>query len=178
MRTTKKLILAAIAVSAGAASAFATPGVQAQTPSPSANKVLGTWRMVSAQIEQGGKTQPVYGDDPQGMLVFTPDMHFVEVLTDGAIPKFAANARGQGTDAENRAAMASSIGFFGTYSVDAQGEFSGNRVLGSTFPNWVDSVRTSKELSFVVNGDRMTENFQRPEGSRVHIEWERVRSPN
>lgn len=147
-------------------------GLPAQAAS--ANKVLGTWRMVSAEITQDGKTRPAYGAQPRGMLVFTPDMHFVEVLTDASVPRFASNARGQGTDAENRAAMAGSIGFFGTYSVDAQGEFSGNRVQGATFPNWVGSARTSKDLSLVVRGDRMIEHFQRPEGARVYIEWERV----
>ncbi|CAM4270476.1 lipocalin-like domain-containing protein [Bordetella muralis] len=158
-----------------AAAAITATSAQAQSSSP--NKVQGTWRVVSAQIEEDGKTRPVYGEQPQGMLVFTPDMHFVEVLTDGSTPRFASSARGQGTDAENRAAMASSIGFFGTYSVDEHGEFSGNRVLGSTFPNWVGSTRTSKELSLVVKGDRMSERFQRPEGSRVTIEFERVRNP-
>ena len=172
MTLSKKSFLPAFA-----AAMFAAGGAQAQPEAGSAppNKVQGTWRMVSAQIEQDGRMRPVYGEQPRGMLVFTPDMHFVEVLTDGAAPRFASDARGQGTDAENRAAMASSIGFFGTYTVDEHGEFTGNRVLGSTFPNWVGSTRTSQELSLVVEGDRMTENFQRPEGSRVHIEFERVR---
>ncbi|SAI71642.1 Uncharacterised protein [Bordetella ansorpii] len=139
------------------------------------NQVLGTWRMVSAQVEQEGGTRPAYGAQPNGMLVFTADMHFVEVLTDASLPRFASSARGQGTARENQAAMAGSIGFFGTYTVDENGEFSGNRVTGSTFPNWVGSTRTRKELRLVVEGDRMTEHFQRPEGSRVHIVWQRVR---
>ncbi len=155
-----------------AAALTAAAGAQATTQPP--NQVLGTWRMVTAEIEQDGQRRPAYGAQPQGMLVFTADMHFVEVLTDASIPKFAAAARGQGTDAENRAAMAGSIGFFGSYRVDAQGEFSGNRVLGSTFPNWVGSTRDRQTLRFVVDGDRMTERFTRPEGTPVHIEWERV----
>ena len=43
-------------------------------------------------------------------------------------PRFASNARGGGTDTENRDAMARNIGFFGTYTVDENGAFSGNRV--------------------------------------------------
>lgn len=155
---------------AAAASLVATLA-WAQAP----NKVLGTWRMVSAEVEQDGRTRPAYGAQPNGMLVFTSDMHFVEVLTDAAVPRFASDARGQGTDKENRAAMAGGIGFFGTYTVDADGQFSGNRVTGSTFPNWVGSVRTTQALRLVVDGDRMTEDFQRPEGSRVHIVWRRVK---
>ena len=102
-------------------------------------------------------------------------MHFIEVLTDTTVPKFASNTRGEGTDAENRAAMAGSIAFAGTYTVDEKGEFSGNKVELSTFPNWIGGVRTNKELTLVVDGDRMTENFQRPEGTRIRITFERVR---
>lgn len=139
------------------------------------NKVLGTWRMVSARIDPEGKNLPAYGARPNGLLTFTPDMHFIEVLTDADIPRFASNVRGEGTDAENRAAMAGSIGFFGTYTVDETGEFSGNKVEGCTFPNWVGSVRTRKELRLVVDGDVMTENFERPDGTRIAITWQRVR---
>lgn len=57
----------------------------------------------------------------------------VEVLTDADIPRFASDARGEGTDDENRMAMSRSTGFFGTYTVDENGEFSGNRVEGATF---------------------------------------------
>lgn len=139
------------------------------------NQVLGTWRMMSATIDPGGKNIPAYGQKPHGLLVFTPDMHFVEVLTDADIPRFASDARGEGTDEENRMAMSRSIGFFGTYTVDQNGEFSGNRVEGATFPNWVGNVRTRDDLRLVVAGDLMTEQFRRPEGTEIRIEWQRVK---
>ncbi|MBY3473674.1 lipocalin-like domain-containing protein [Rhizobium laguerreae] len=139
------------------------------------NQVAGTWRMISATIDPGGENIAAYGEKPNGLLVFTPDMHFVEVLTDAEIPPFASNTRGEGTDDENRTAMSRSIGFFGTYTVDENGEFSGNRVEGSTFPNWVGSVRTRANLTLIVDGDRMTEQFRRPEGTEIRIEWQRVK---
>lgn len=144
--------------------------VQAETK----NQLVGAWRMVSATIDPGGRKIPAYGETPHGLLVFTSDMHFVEVLTDGSAPRFASDARGEGTDEENRRAMSRSIGFFGTYTVDDEGAFSGNRVDGATFPNWVGSTRTREQLTLTVVGDRMTEHFQRPEGTRVQIEWRRV----
>ena len=139
------------------------------------NQVAGTWRMVSATIDPGGINIAAYGEKPNGLLVFTPDMHFIEVLTDADVPRFASSARGEGTDDENRTAMSRSIGFFGTYTVDEKGEFSGNRVEGATFPNWVGSVRTRNDLTLVVTGDRMTEKFRRPEGTEIWIEWQRVK---
>ena len=143
---------------------------QAEPP----NEIVGTWRMVQATLDSGGENILPYGTNPNSMLVFTPDMHFVEVLTNRDTPRFASDARGEGTDAENRMAMAQSIAFFGTYSVDEDGVFSGNRVEGATFPNWIGSTRTTEELTLTVEGDRMFEIFTRPEGTRIEIEWERV----
>jgi hypothetical protein len=151
-------------------------GASEPVPSPvEPNQVAGTWRMVAATLEIEGKTQRPYGENPQGLLVFTTDMHFVEVLTDGDTPRFASNARGGGTDDENRRAMASSIGFFGTYTVDEHGRFAGNRVEGATFPNWVGAVRTRRDLQLTVEGDRMYETFTRPDGGRVSAQFVRVR---
>ncbi|MGE8498926.1 MAG: lipocalin-like domain-containing protein [Pseudomonas sp.] len=148
-------------------------GTAAQTQTK--NQLIGTWSMVSATTERQGVSADAYGPEPHGWLVFTPELTFVEVLTDPRVAAFESNVRGEGTDAENRAAMAGSIGFFGRYTVDANGEFSGNRVEGSTFPNWVGSVRTRDDLTLEVEGDRMVEHFQRPDGTRVHIVWKRVR---
>lgn len=139
------------------------------------NQVVGTWRMVSAEIERDGKVVPAYGQRPSGMLIFAPDMHYVEVLTDGNVPHFASAVRGQGTDAENRIAMATSIGMFGSYTVDENGEFTGDRVEGSTFPNWVGSVRTQKDIRIVVNGNQMTNYFTRPDGTKINIIFERAK---
>jgi len=56
------------------------------------NKVLGTWRMISAQLDPTGKNLPAYGPAPSSLLVSTPDMHVIEVMTDSTVPKFANGA--------------------------------------------------------------------------------------
>jgi hypothetical protein len=60
--------------------------------------------------------------------------------------------------------MGGSIGFFGRYTVDEDEEFSGNRVEGSTFSNWIGSVWTRQELRLTVTGAQMVEDFRRPGG--------------
>ncbi|SDR05412.1 lipocalin-like domain-containing protein [Pseudoxanthomonas sp. CF125] len=153
-----------------------TAGASEPVPSPAKpNQVAGTWRMVSATVEADGKTEQPYSEHPQGMLVFTADMHFVEVLTNPDTPRFKSDTRGGGSTEENKRAMASSIGFFGTYTVDEQGRFTGNRIEGATFPNWVGAVRTQRELQLKVVGDRMHETFTRPDGGQVRAEFLRVR---
>ncbi|WP_101926495.1 MULTISPECIES: lipocalin-like domain-containing protein [Luteimonas] len=147
------------------------------TPPAAPNQMAGTWRMVSATLETGGRIERPYGPTPRGMLVFTDDLHFVEVLTDAGSPRFASDARGGGTDEENRRAMASSIGFFGTYTVDAAGRFQGNRVEGATFPNWIGAVRTTADLDMRVEGDCMFETFLRPDGGRLQATFVRASAP-
>jgi hypothetical protein len=49
-----------------------------------------------------------------------------------------------------------------------------DRVEGSTFPNWVGNVRTGKDIQVVVDGDRILESFQKPEGTKIVITWQRV----
>jgi hypothetical protein len=149
---------------------FATTSAEAQSP----NKVLGTWRMITAQLDPESRNVPAYGSKPESLLVFTEDMHVMEVLTDSTVPKFASKARGQGTPEENQAAIAGSIGWFGTYTVDENGELSGDIVEGSTFPNWVGDVRTRKDIQIVVDGDHMLETFFRPEGTKIVITWQRI----
>jgi hypothetical protein len=160
---------AALAVGAAVILAIAGP-VAAQA----LNKVVGTWRPVSATVEMNGKMSLPYGPEPQGKLTFTSDLHFVEFLHDPRIPRFKSDTRGQGTDEENRAAMAGMLALYGRYTVDDEGNFSGNTVEGSSFPNWIGDVRTSKELIMEVDGNRMIEHFQRPGGAKVTIVWERL----
>jgi hypothetical protein len=59
--------------------------------------------------------------------------------------------------------------------VDESGELNGDRVEGSTFPNWVGNMRTPEDIQLVVDGDRILETFRRPEGTQIIITWQRVR---
>lgn len=153
-----------------ALTAIATSG---PATAQSSNLVAGTWRIVSATAESNGNITYPYGKTPLGKLVFTSDLHFIEFIYDPSIPHVKSNERGKGTDAENRAILAGSFALYGRYTVDESGSFSGNVVEGSSFPNWVGDVRTTKELTMTVEGDRMTENFQRPGGVKITIIWER-----
>ena len=49
-----------------------------------------------------------------------------------------------------------------------------NTVEGSSFPNWIGDVRTTKELTLTVQGDRMTKAFHQPGGAKGIIVWERA----
>lgn len=154
--------------------ATAAVAVPVQASAQALNQVAGTWRVVSATVEVNGKTSFPYGPNPEGRLVFTSDLHFVEFIRDPRIPRFASNERGGGTDEENRGVMAGTLALYGRYTVDQEGQFSGNTVEGSSFPNWIGDVRTTRELRMEVEGNRMIEHFQRPGGAKVRIVFERL----
>ena len=139
------------------------------------NKVLGMWRPLSIQASQNGQTSTPFGPRPNGLLVFAENLHFVEVMNDPDVPRFASGNREDGTADENRAAVVGSLGLYGTYTVDADGNFTGNHVDGSTFPNWIGDDRDVRQLTETVDGDTMTEVFHAAPGVVVNIVWERVR---
>ncbi len=138
------------------------------------NPYLGTWRLMSATLSKDGVSQPTFGESPLGLLSFTEDMHFVEVLMDSAAPAVASGQMGQGTDEENRALAMKTLGIFGTYEVGMDGTFVGNRVQGCTFPNWIGDVRTQKDITLQVHGNQLVEKFHQPGGATVDIVWERA----
>ena len=143
-------------------------------PTNAKNNIAGTWKLVSAQLDPQGVNTSLFGAAPAGLLVFTEDLHFVELLHNPAVPKFADNNREQGTAAENQAAIIGSLSIYGTYTVDEAGNFASERVLGSSFPNWNGLARDRRELTMTVQGTRMTEHLTDPGAPLVLIEWERV----
>ena len=133
---------------AGMAAILSASTTMGQTP----NKVVGVWRPVSATMEANGQRVLPFGPQPHGKLIFTADLHYVELLNDPRVPRFNSSSPTGGTDAENKVAIAGSLALYGRYSVDKHGDFTGNTVEGSSFPNWTGDVRTTEELTLTVAG--------------------------
>ena len=138
------------------------------------NNVEGLWRPVSIHATMGGTVVEPFGPNPTGLLSFHESLHFVELMSDPRVPKFASDMREGGTASEDKAAIVGNLALFGTYTVDADGNFTGNTVDGCTFPNWIGDHRSAEQLKEIVDGDVMTEIFQ-SDDSRVEIVWKRVR---
>ena len=138
------------------------------------NLVAGTWIMVSAQANPEGENKPLFGPHPNGLLIFTPDLHFADVLTNPDVPKFASSDRAEGTDAENKAVVARDLALYGTYTVDEQGHFSTEHVIASTFPNWNGLDRDTSTIKETVEADTLTERLQDLGGPQIVIVWKRA----
>lgn len=121
-------LTAALALGAQAAAA-AEPSL--------AEQVQGSWKLVSLTVVRGdGARIELFGDNPRGIQIMTPDGRFANIITRESLPLFASANRMQGTDEEYRTILKGSNAMYGTYTVDeAKGEVIFH-VDVSTYPNW------------------------------------------
>jgi hypothetical protein len=122
-----------------------------------ANKLAGTWSLVSLKA---GSSEP-YGANPRGAMFLAPDGNFSITILRESIPKFASGNRTTGTDAENKAVVQSSIGFYGTYAVNEQAGTVDMHTVAGTYPN-SDGARQSRP--FALSGDQLTLTAASPSG--------------
>ena len=119
-----------------------------------AQQVQGTWTLVSIYNEMDGKKSDVFGLNPRGSLIFTPNGRFSLIIMKASLPKFAANSRVKGTAEENQAVVQGSVALFGSYAADSEKKDALKwRVEGSTFPNW-DGEEQKRIIT--ITGDEMS----------------------
>jgi lipocalin-like protein len=163
-----KLILAAVALGVMSGAAGFT---SAQQPAAQGS-VVGTWRLVSEKAHQGDQTTEPLGPSPLGSIVFDRGGRFMLMIARPGIPKFAVNKRDAGTPEENKAVLAGSLAFFGTYSVSKADQAITLHVEASTFPNWIG---TDQKRSFTLAGDEMKWTNRTPAigAEVVELVWRR-----
>lgn len=109
------------------------------------DKVLGTWKLVSYEVEiqANGQKEPVMGQNPTGYVIFTPEGRVFFVLT-GEARKSAK------TDQERAELLSTLIAYTGTYRVE--GDRWITKVEVAWNPEWVG---TEQARSFTLDGDRL-----------------------
>jgi hypothetical protein len=138
------------------------------------SKVTGTWHLISAYMDNHGKRIDILGSNPSGMLVFTDDLQFIVVINNPDIPKFASGDRLNGLPEEYKSAVINSLGVYGTYTIDENGDFLEEHVLGSTFQNMNGTIRGRDEISEKIDGNKMMENLKIGDGITMNIVWQRA----
>jgi hypothetical protein len=176
MKTSKNIFLIVFASLALIISAaYKTTTSSDKITSMKKNKVAGTWHLLSAYMDNHGNRINILGSQPGGMLIFTDDLQFMVVINNPDIPKFVSGDRINGTPEEYKAAVVNSLGVYGTYTIDENGDFLEEHVLGSTFQNMNGTVRGRSEISEKVDADRMIENLKIGDGISMNIVWQRAK---
>jgi hypothetical protein len=135
------------------------------------DQIVGTWRTVSIYTEEGGVTRHLHGEKPVGLAVFDRAGYVISFLSTPDLPKFAANNRLKGTDAEYRAVMQNIIAGFGTYTID--GDTVSTAWEASSYPN---RAGTTEKRTYTIVGDEMTAvNPTASSGGTSYQKWVRVK---
>jgi hypothetical protein len=111
-------------------------------------QAVGTWTLVSVNV---GDAEP-YGPGPHGIMFLDSGGRFSVSIVRAGVPKFAANNRTKGTDAENAAAVHGALNYFGTYTIDDSDKSITVKIEASSYPNFEGQTQ-KRTLS--VNGDEL-----------------------
>ena len=137
--------------------------------------IVGTWSLlIDDAVKPDGTHTPNFGPNPIGMAMFGADGHFSVTIVRAGRPKFASNNRTTGTAEENKAAVAGSIAYFGTYTVNDADKLLLMHLEGSTYPNWVG---TDQKRTLELSADEMKFINQNPSMGQgtVTVSWKRVK---
>lgn len=142
--------------------------------SPLAHQILGNWTLVSAVNDQDGKKTDVFGPNPRGLMILTPDGRYSMIMMRADLPKFASNNRVKGTVEENQAVVQGSAAYFGRYTVERDKEQTVIlHIEGSTFPNWIG--QDQKRIMTVVGDELKLTVPTAPIGGTNTLIWKRAK---
>ena len=116
--------------------------------SQAADSIVGSWRLVSwVKVETESKSaHNVFGDNPTGMITYTPDGRMSVFIID---PKRKAPAGSKATDAEADELYRTLLAYSGAYSVES------NKVTHKIEISWNQSwTGTNQERCIEVKDDR------------------------
>ena len=116
------------------------------TPSLGQQSLVGTYKLVSLDVQVDGKTYEQMGKAPFGYLIFTPT-HYIYIIT--------AENRKFGTSVDEKAALLDSLAAYaGTYRVEGDKLFFNMEVM------WTEQGRgTTRVETFQLSGNRLTETL-------------------
>ena len=141
----------------------------------STDALVGTWTLeVVDNINPDGSRVHLYGEHPQGILMFDSSGHYALQIMRASRPAFARNDRLKGTDAEVRALAEGVNTHWGQYSVEAAGTLR-LRIEHASFPNWEGQTRAQR---FRIVDDHLTYTVAAPTtgGAGVigEVVWRRI----
>ena len=113
-------------------------------PKPTGKEMLvATWKLVSCTgYWSDGRVGYLYGEKPEGLLVYDTSGHFSGQIQGQGRPLFESGNLLKGTPEEIKAAFEAYVAYYGTYEVNEEAASVTHHVQGSLFPNWVGDTQT------------------------------------
>jgi hypothetical protein len=108
-------------------------------------QIVGTWTFVPANAP--GQPQ----DATTGVLVFTSDGRFAQILVVAGVARAASASRVRGPE-DDKTMAKESVSLFGTYTVDDRTLTITYHVQASTIPNW-DGTEQARPIELLTAGE-------------------------
>ena len=119
-----------------------------------ADDFVGAWRLIGVDYRHAnGQPVPLYGQDPQGLLVYAPSGHMAAQVMHPQRPALPAGRDDPGAVAAYHTILTGYVAYFGTYTVEAGAGTVLHYVQGSLLPEWVGSTQVRH---FEFAGRRLT----------------------
>src|SRR3954453_17326654 len=141
-------------------------------------QIVGAWMLVSvtSATDDGKEGQP-FGPSPKGTIIFSSDGHFSLFQSRAEIPKIAANDRAKATPEEAQNIVASSIAYYGTYSIDENTKVMVVNLAASTYANVAAVPDQKRTITQLTSDELKFENPRTPNGMTLRTTWKRAVMP-
>jgi hypothetical protein len=158
--------------------AFALSGIAFAQPKSAKEQIIGAWTLVSvtSEMDDGKKGEP-FGSSPKGVIIFSSDGHFSLFQSRAEIPKIAANDRAKATPEEAQGIVASSIAYYGTYSIDENTNVMLVNIAASTYANVAAIPNQKRTITLLTSDELKFDNPRTPNGMTLRTTWKRAVAP-
>jgi len=141
-------------------------------------EIVGAWSLVSviSEMDDGQKGEP-FGSSPKGVIIFTDDGHFSLFQSRAEISKIAANDRAKATPEEAQSIVASTIAYYGTYSIDEKTKVMVVTLAASTYANVAAIPNQKRTITLLTSDELKFDNPRTPNGMTLRTAWKRAAAP-
>src|SRR3954451_19120187 len=138
-------------------------------------QIVGAWTLVSvtSEMDDGNRGEP-FGPSPKGVIIFSNDGHFSLFQSRAEIPKIAANDRAKATPEEAQSIVASSIAYYGTYSLDENTKVMSVNLAASTYANVAAVPNQKRTITLLTSDGLKFDNPRTPNGMTLRTTWKRA----
>jgi hypothetical protein len=156
-----------------------TQSKTASTRGPIADALIGVWALRKYyDVTEGLPLHYPFGDNPEGLLIYTADGFVSAVLMARGRPNLSGNGFTDGTPDQFMAAGTGFIGYSGRYEIDEDRSIVTNRPHVAFAPNMVGSIQ---KRAVELEGDVLVLTAEHEPSAgmpalRSRLEWTRVRA--
>jgi hypothetical protein len=106
-------------------------------------QLIGAWKLVSYEEHpvDGSPAFHPLGENPTGIIMYTPDGYMSAQLSKPGRPEFASGDWFDGTDEDYKNEATSYIAYSGPFHVDEQKQTLEHSMFVSLFPNWTGQTQ-------------------------------------